>query len=176
MNPRIEELISHLKSEREVLRAAFEAVPAEARETSPAPGRWSPAAIVEHLSIVQARLAGIISTKIAEARAAGIGPETSFEPIVPAIDQAHIVDRTTRVMAPDMLHPTGLSADAAWAALERADRALHEALRSGDGLALGDVIHPHPRFGPMSIYQWAAFTGAHEVRHAAQIREIISEV
>jgi hypothetical protein len=34
------------------------------------------------------------------------------------------------------------------------------------------VSMPHSVFGPSSAYHWFAFVGAHEARHAAQIREI----
>jgi len=63
--------------------------------------------------------------------------------------------------------------ESAWEALESATESLHKMVVSGDGLALDAVSHPHPALGPMSIYQWIAFVGAHEARHAAQIREII---
>ena len=46
------------------------------------------------------------------------------------------------------------------------------AIARGDGLALSQVEHPHPIFGPLNLYQWVAFVGAHEARHAAQIREV----
>jgi hypothetical protein len=48
-------------------------------------------------------------------------------------------------------------------------------LVAGDGLELGAVTHPHPRFGVFSIYDWMAFLGAHEVRHAEQMREDTSQ-
>jgi hypothetical protein len=38
------------------------------------------------------------------------------------------------------------------------------------------VSWPHPRFGPLTGYQWIAFSGAHEARHAAQIREIAEQL
>jgi hypothetical protein len=34
------------------------------------------------------------------------------------------------------------------------------------------VVVPHPALGDQNLYQWIAFVGAHESRHAAQIREI----
>jgi hypothetical protein len=72
----------------------------------------------------------------------------------------------------DLIQPTGLRADAAWAAIERAGTALREAVTAADGLALGGVSWPHPRFGPLTAYHWIALCGAHEARHAAQICEI----
>jgi hypothetical protein len=49
---------------------------------------------------------------------------------------------------------------------------LRRAILTGDGLALGTLTHPHPIFGPLTLYQWIATTAGHEGRHTAQIREI----
>ena len=176
MHPRIIELVEYLDLQREVLRAAFHDVPPGLRDQSPGPERWSAAAIVEHLAILQPRLAGILSTRIAEARAAGIGPETSFEPLLPTFDLEKVIDRTTRATAPETGRPKGLTASDAWEALERGTPLIREALFSGSDIALNEVMHPHPRFGPLSIYNWVAFAGAHEARHAAQIRELLAEI
>jgi hypothetical protein len=64
-----------------------------------------------------------------------------------------------------------LDAAAAWTALENAGSMMRSMLVANDGLALSSITHPHPRFGPLSVYDWVAFLGAHEVRHAEQIRE-----
>ena len=176
MHARVVELIEYLDRQREVLRAAFHDVPPELRDRSPSPGRWSAAGVVEHLAILQPRLAGILSTRIAEARAAGAGPETSFEPLLPTFDLDRVVDRTTRATAPETGQPKGLTASDAWEALERGTPLIREALVAGSDLALNEIMHPHPRFGPMSVYQWVAFAGAHEARHAAQIRELLAEI
>jgi hypothetical protein len=175
MHPRIRELSEYLDSQRVVLRDAFQAVPAYMRDRSPGDGRWSPAAVIEHLAIIEQRIAGMFAEKIAAATVAGVAPETSMEPILPTINTAAVLDRSTRVTTPPIGQPTGLPADAAWDALERAGSAVREALAAGDGLALGTITHKHPLFGPMSLYHWFGFIGAHEARHAEQIREIIAE-
>ena len=55
-------------------------------------------------------------------------------------------------------------------------RAARETLRQVvidvDGLALAEVSAPHRHLGPLNGYEWMAFIGNHESRHAAQIREI----
>jgi hypothetical protein len=174
MHPRTYELMDYVAAQRVVLRAAFDAVPEEARHRPPAPGEWSPVGIVEHLAIVNARIAVLITKRVAEAREAGLGPETSAESVLATIDVDRVAARVTRAAAPEVLHPTGVDADAAWAALERATVAFREAVAAADGLALSNVIHPHPLLGPLSLYEWIAFVGAHEARHAAQIRECCS--
>jgi len=173
MHPRTLELLDYLDAQRAALRAAFDAVPADARDRPPAPGQWSAAAVVEHLAIVDARIAKVLAKRIVEGRAAGVGPETSTDSVLPTIDTAMVLNRATRVTAPQVLHPTGLDANAAWAALERATVDVRASVAEGDGLALSTITHPHPLFGPLSLYYWIAFVGAHEARHAAQIRESV---
>lgn len=172
MHPRMTELFTYLDAQREVLRDAVDAVPSAARELTPSPGVWSVANVIEHLAIVERRVAGFMSALIAAAKSEGLAAETAIEPLLPTSDVERVADRSVRFAAPDPLQPTGLDAAAAWAALEEAGRSLRDAALAGDGLALGTLMRPHPVFGPISLYQWIAFAGAHEARHAAQIREI----
>ena len=167
------ELLDYLDVQRAVLRAAVDSIPAAARDRSPGPGLWSTAAIVEHLAIVNERIAQRMLKGIDQARADGLGPETSTEPILPTLNLARVFDRSRPVTAPDVLKPTGLDSDGAWAALERSTLQVRAAVAAGDGLALESVMQPHPLFGPLSLYEWIAFIGAHEARHAAQIRETV---
>jgi hypothetical protein len=176
MHPRISEVMEHLDTQRAVLRKAFDEVPPQNREREPAPGRWSAAGIIEHLAIVEERVAVALSARIAAARAEGHALETSTAPVLPTFDLARIMNRTNRITAPEPVHPTSLASVAAWEALERAGGRVRAALRSGDGLALGMLTHPHPVFGPLSIYEWFAVIGSHEARHAAQIRDIATPV
>jgi len=176
MHPRIVELLKHLDTHHADFRKAFETVPKDRRNVRSAPDRWSAANVVEHVAIVNGRVAGRFAKQIAEARAAGHAAESAADPILPTIDLTRVLDRSPerRIQAPDPIQPTGLDADAAWSALEQSNAALRDALASGDGLALGTLMAPHPLFGQLSIYQWAAFTGAHQARHALQLRELAS--
>jgi hypothetical protein len=47
--------------------------------------------------------------------------------------------------------------------------ALRPALERADGHAL---LFPHPTWGPLNLYQWLLFVGAHESRHRAQIEAL----
>jgi uncharacterized damage-inducible protein DinB len=170
MHARTRELLTHFDAHRAILKSAYDSVPLARRNEPPETGRWSAANVVEHLAIVENRMAGILSSRIREEREAGLAGETSSEPL--PLEMARISDRTTRIQAPDFAIPTGLEAAAAWTQLEVATAALRAMILSGDGLSLANVIHPHSRLGPMSVYQWIAFLAAHESRHAAQIREM----
>jgi hypothetical protein len=174
MHPRIDELLRHLDTQHERLRTAVARVPKSRRDEKPNPERWSVAEVIEHLSIVEGRIERVFSTKLAEARASGqVGPEHETSPVVGTLDMDRVLDRSRKIVAAEAAQPSGkLGMDAAWERLENARKKLCESVRSADGLALCDVVHPHPVLGPINLYQWIAFVGGHEARHAAQIIEL----
>jgi len=173
MHARIKELFDYLDVQREGLRAAVESIPEGRRELQPAPDRWSVAGVIEHLALLEARLAGLFKKRIAEGRAAGLGPDTETSSVIASRDVAILLDRTRRLTAPEVVQPkTNMDAASAWRALEQAREGLRSTILEGDGLALNEIVHPHLVFGPMDLYKWIAFVGGHEARHTAQIREI----
>jgi hypothetical protein len=172
MHPRTRELLVYLDRQRTTLQAAFESIPIALRDRPPAPERWSAAGVIEHLAIVEASLAKRLAARIEQARAEGIGPELVTDPVLPTLSLTHLLDRTRRFEASETVRPTGLDAPSAWSALENAGTDVRKALQAGDNLALGTVLMPNPRLGPMPLYYFFAFIGAHEQRHAMQIREI----
>jgi hypothetical protein len=75
--------------------------------------------------------------------------------------------------APDTVAPRGdRTAAQALAALAVSREALLAAIRTGNGLALGELTFVHPLLGSLDLYQWILFVGQHEARHAEQIAEI----
>jgi hypothetical protein len=178
MHPRIQEVLSQLDARRDELRTAVDAVPPDLRETRPAPDRWSAAEVVEHLAMVEGRMArGIFAKRIGEARANGVGTERETTPVTPSFDADRIVDRSSPRTAPEPVVPAGgKNADTAWAELQQVRAGLRETLTAADGLALGDIRHTHPAIGDLNMYQWALWIAAHEGRHAAQVREIAGQL
>lgn len=105
MHPRIQEVLEYLDSTRSDLSQAVEDVPATRREERPGPDRWSVAEVLEHLGKIERRIVRMVAGRIAEAKAAGLGPETETSPIIDSINRARIADRRQPVTAPEMLHP-----------------------------------------------------------------------
>ena len=173
MHPRTEELLRQLDESREVLCAAVESVPSSLRETRPGPDRWSVAEVLEHLSRVEDGIARLLASKLAEARMTGaLEPETESGP-ADSIDRELILDRSRRVTAGERALPRGdMDSAAGLDALAKARVKLRDLVIAHDGMAIGTITHPHPVLGVINGYQWFAFIGAHEARHAAQIREI----
>jgi hypothetical protein len=85
---------------------------------------------------------------------------------------SRLLDRAERLVARETALPSGrVSAEEAWHQLRSTRRALRATIRGADGLALSELVLPHPRLGPLNVYQWLVFVGAHEGRHTAQVRE-----
>lgn len=172
-HPRIAEVLAHLESSRVALAEAVALVPEAQRDRRPAPDRWSVAEVLEHLALVDGRITGLLRSRIDAAREAGLGAETETSPVVPTIDLARLLDRERRITAGEASLPKeSLDAATAWERLVAQQDELRELALSADGLALGEVIAPNPVIGPLNVYQWLAFVGGHERRHALQIREI----
>lgn len=173
MHPRSEEVLNYLDQSRAQLRTAVDSVPSHARNIKPGADQWSVAQVLDHLAIVHGRVAKAISNWIAEAKAAGVGSETSTSSLLTTIPTERILDRSKKFEAPEAIRPrSDVDAERAWTELEQAREKLRTAFLSGDGLALETVIQTHPVLGPINMYQWTMFNGSHEARHALQIREI----
>ncbi|MFL5576709.1 MAG: DinB family protein, partial [Gemmatimonadaceae bacterium] len=118
MQSRTQEILAHLDTHRAELERAVAAVPAQLRERRPAAERWSVAEILEHLALVEARIAHLLGDRLAAARAAGLGAERETSPVVPTLDVARLLDRSRPLTASEASQPrAGLDAGAAWAAL-----------------------------------------------------------
>ena len=172
MHPHLIDVLATLDASRDALRHSMAAIPPPTRSARPAPERWSPVDIVQHLALVEARFSTVVGGKIAEAMNAGLGPETLPREPLPERVRAILANRTEKRTAPDAAVPRrGMDEAAAWVAAERSRAAFRASVLSADGRALSTVIHEHPFFGPLNVYQWVELIAAHEMRHVAQVLE-----
>jgi hypothetical protein len=126
---------------------------------------------------VEARTTSLLSQSLTSARVKGLRSEQDTSPIVRPDRVARLLDRGTRFTTGEASRPRwGVHWEAAWHTLEGTRTAFRDAVIQGDGLALGDISHPHPALGPLTLYEWIVFVGGHEIRHAEQIKEIGSEL
>lgn len=177
MHAHLNDALAALDASRQALRQAWAEIPASVRTERPGPDRWSPVEIVEHLSLVETRFSAVVGGKIADALGAGLAPERAPRTPLPEKIQAMLADRTGKRTAPDAAIPSGaMNETAAWAAADRARAGFRAAVLSADGLALSGVIHEHPFFGPLNVYQWVELIAAHEMRHVAQVREAATQL
>ncbi|HEX3868060.1 MAG TPA: DinB family protein, partial [Gemmatimonadaceae bacterium] len=161
MHPRIQELLDFIDLERTRLRAAVDVVPPHQRGVSPGEGQWTVAGVLEHLCAVEKRIASLLRSKVIEARGAGASAETETSAILPLLELDKITDRTTRLKSPNPLQSSpNANADAAWSALMESRQDFRAAVLEADGVALGELTHPHLYFGPFTMYKWIGFIGA----------------
>src|SRR6266511_132713 len=133
MHPHVADVFTQLDRSRATLRAAVDAVPSDLRSRRPGEDRWSVIEILEHLSLVEQRFAGLIALRIAEAREAGLGVEQDTrDPFPPNLRQS-LGDRANRRNAPEAVHPKGALDEAeAWRAVERARELTREVVGGAD--------------------------------------------
>jgi uncharacterized damage-inducible protein DinB len=173
VQPRTREVLDHLDGCRSELGEAVAAVPEALRSRQPSEGAWSVAEILEHLNLVEGRIVRLLDEELTRARTAGLGPERDTSPVLPTVPVARLLDRSARIEARQNALPSGqVRSDDAWRELQATRSTLQATILAADGLALSELVLPHPRLGPLNVYQWLVFVGAHEGRHTAQVREV----
>jgi hypothetical protein len=174
MHERIQELVDHIAAHRREVYAAVAKVPAALRERRPASDHWSVAEVLEHLSLIEHRVAALVSAHVTAARAKGVGPDAETSSVVASfLNIERVTDRRNKIVAPEPVRPSGtLDAMASAHALAESRAEMLTALQNADGVALGGLVQSHPVLGPLNMYHWVVALGLHDARHAAQIREI----
>jgi uncharacterized damage-inducible protein DinB len=169
----VSEIFDHIDGTRERLFRAVEGLSEEQQHFRPAPDRWSVAQLCEHLSIVEGNVTGLLGKVLGKAEGSG-APRDEGAPFAP-VSVEEFVERTRDVKldAPESVRPGDSRplADslAALDASRSALRALRPRIERADGHALR---FPHPTWGPLNLYQWLLFVGAHESRHLSQIEAL----
>lgn len=167
----VAEIYEEIDDTRARLVGAVEHLTDEEHGFRPSSEKWTVAEIVEHLSVVEGRVArmlGVMLTKLGSEAARAEG--SHFEPVT--ITEFVERSRTEKYTAPEEIRPKGAPLSDSLARLRdsrAALRALRERAERVDGTR---ARFPHPVWGPLDLYQWLAFVGAHEQRHLYQIEAL----
>jgi hypothetical protein len=163
----VERTVKHLNRTRADLLAVAERIPAGRWRDRPAPGKWSAAEVIAHLTQVEAAIADGMEKLLAR------------EPRpVPLWKRLHIPPRASRwrffrAETPIPLDPALVEEKAVrlgrFAAGRRRTLELLEANGEKD---LRRWRFPHPFFGSLNGYAWFKNINHHEFRHTKQLREI----
>src|SRR4051812_22524120 len=136
----------------------------------PNPDAWSVAEIIEHLTLIEGRLLGMMKMMLVKAE--GASPASNAAPIeMKPFSLEQYVERARRekYSAPESVHPSGKEALSDILATMRQTREELRSLKPRiEATELSAFVYPHPVFGPLNFYQWLAFIGIHEERHLAQ--------
>lgn len=168
------EIISAIDDSRARLMSRVEHL-SDAQQTFRAtPEGWTVAEIVEHLSILEHQMTQLLGIMVKKAEAGGLlrASDAAFSPVT--IENFVEQSNREKYNAPESVRPSGRVPVADSLARMRESRAalhgLRPQLEQVDGAALQ---YPHPAFGPLNLYQWLAFIGAHEDRHLKQIETLM---
>jgi hypothetical protein len=170
LDPRISILKKMLDARRSELAAAVDSVAPALRDTIPATGGWSVAMVLEHLGQTEGAVTKLLARfgESADRRPGGEAFDGSA--FAGHVDMPAFLDRTRKLK---LSQPSGsLTAPKAWEMLAATRAELLAVLDACAGLRLEDASRAHPAGGDLDGYQWAAFVGLHEARHAAQVREV----
>ena len=170
----VSEIFEQIDRTRGRLLRAVEGLSERQQHFRTAPDRWSVAQLCEHLATVEGNVAGLVGRLLARAEESGAPGRLEGAPFDPvSIEEFVERGRGVRIEAPERLRPadaTPLADSLARLAESRAAlHALRPRIERADGRSLR---FPHPAWGPLDLYQWLLFVGAHEDRHLAQIEAV----
>jgi hypothetical protein len=176
MHPHLEEITAYLSDVRTELATIIEKTPPEKFDHMPASGGWTGTGIVQHLGTVEGMATKMLEGLFAKGLADGMAVEKSTASWLHSMDKYNVLDRGTRINAPERAYPKpDAQLAASWESLQAVRQRLLRAVATVDGRDLTTLSAPHPVFGALNGYQWILVVGQHEARHLSQLRETLSE-
>lgn len=165
-------LVAALQSAGTRFLAAARAVPAAHWATVPPSGGWSAGQVVEHVVLVERRVAAALQGAEEQADV----PADAFGGSDDEI-RAFVLDRTVHPPAPGptVPPPEPGDRDALLTAFEEAHAGLVH-LQHVHGAHLAHRFVRHGRFGLVDGRRWLVLLAAHAERHAEQIDEVAAAV
>jgi len=177
MHHRLAETMTFVEEKHWELLHSFEGVPGDRLCRRGAPDGWSVAEILDHLRMIEAGVARLITKRAGQAREAGLGEEKSTSSVMPSFDRHNAMLESMVLQSPPTVLPNAnIDISEALDGLEGSREALRAAVVSASGLSLGEIKHNHPVLGELDLYQWLIFLGAHEGRHKKQIERTLKSI
>ncbi len=142
----------------------------------PAGEKWTLAALVEHIAIVEDGMTKICGKLLAQAQSENKSADGSAKFSSSFLEGiAGLGDR--KVEAPERVRPTGAQTiSESIAKLEENRRSLNELRPMFEQFDSSEHTFPHPAFGQLTACDWLALIGGHEGRHIRQINNLLEKV
>lgn len=162
---------NQLAASRKRLLNLVDGLTAEQWAFRPAEDRWSICDCVEHVTLVEHRLFGLIGKRL-EGPPENGSEKRPNHPQDDAVANA-VPDRSVRRQAPEPARPTGRWSDTN-ELLAEFEKARERTVRFAEATDadLRNYYAPHQAFGDLDCYQWLIVMSLHGERHARQIEEI----
>jgi len=166
--------MDYVEEKRKELLQSFAGAPSNRLSQRVVKDSWSVAEILDHLRMVESGVARLITKRVGQARAAGLGEEKSTASVMPSFDKYSNILEGAVLKSPEMVRPRAdVDFKEALEGLESSREALRAAVVSANGLAIGEIKHTHAVLGELDLYQWLIFVGQHEGRHRKQIERTL---
>jgi DinB superfamily len=165
--------IKLLKDSQQETLDALEKLSDEQLKFKESPERWSILEVAEHIMLAEGLLFGAVERAIA--KQPDPDWETKTKGKAEFLEKA-IVNRNTKVKAPETIVPTGKLSRAE--IIARYKEARGKTLKFAEETQLPvkshTLDHPFPVFGTLNAYQWLIYVPLHNIRHNQQIVEVKS--
>jgi uncharacterized damage-inducible protein DinB len=167
-------LLKELDQTREGLLQAVQELSQKQLEYREAPGRWSVAEVLEHITFAEQGMLGWVENALRDA------PNSSKQSDLDGQDEALrnklAESRKVRLQAPEVIRPTGR-----WPLAELLPEfeATRRRTREFAAATNGDLRRhsfPHLQLGVLDCYQWLVLIGSHCDRHRVQIERVKASV
>ena len=162
-----EKLLSLLCESRQRFLLSFQGVTDQQSRLHPAEGKWSILDTVEHLTVAERILLGLVAETRRPRAATAANREEIF--------LRAVADRSRKSEAPEGARPKGRFANLEEARVQF-EAARQDTMRfleeSDEDLRATEVTHPHPLAGVVTTYEMLIIIAKHAERHALQIEEI----
>jgi hypothetical protein len=164
-------ILDQLTSTRDRVLKVVDGLTPEQWTFRPAEGRWSIGECLEHITLVENRVTGLIGNKLSEG--APEAEKQNVERISDALLTQSLLDRTNGRKAPEAIQPSGQwgNSNELLTQFQSARQRTAE-FAANTQADLRRYFHPHGAFGQLDCYQWLIAISFHGVRHAQQMEEI----
>ncbi len=138
--------------------------------------KWTIAALVEHVAIVEFNMAKICAKLAAAAKESGKASDGTFA-VSSNFAEKSVEIADVKLDAPEMVHPIGGVPIAESIEKLKASNADLEALRPViESFDVSGSHFPHPFIGNMTAAEWLLLAGGHKMRHIRQIQNLLAKV
>lgn len=138
--------------------------------------KWTIAALVEHVAIVELNMVKICAKLSAAAKESGKASDGSFA-VSPNFVEKSVEIADLKLEAPEFVRPIGGVPIAESLEKLKASSADLEAMRPIiESFDLSESQFPHPFIGNMTAAEWLLIAGRHKMRHIRQIETLLTKV
>jgi uncharacterized damage-inducible protein DinB len=164
-------VIHLLEQSRDEFFASVEGLTDQQWNYHPGPDSWSVGETAEHIVLAETSFFGAIQRALKSTPHPGWEAEPGRKSMF--IERV-MINRTRRAQAPKSIHPRGLPrAEVLDRYLEVRTRTLKFARETQLALREFTADHPFPVFNTLSAYDWLLYIPMHNLRHNAQIVELL---